>query len=58
MDKEDPTPGMRCADYGELARGPTNDAEKYQLEARRDEIAEAMWDSYQALLQERGEMDE
>lgn len=38
---------------GELARGPAGPQERAQAKERRDEIAAAMWDSYQTLLQER-----
>lgn len=53
---EDPMPGYRAdADYGALAAGATSDAEKERAETLRDEIADAMWVSYQAILTERGE---
>jgi hypothetical protein len=56
---EDPNPGTQNNhsddDFGTLAEGPTDDAEKSRSEARRDTIAQAMWDSYQALLQKEGE---
>ncbi|KAJ6559362.1 hypothetical protein DFH09DRAFT_921635, partial [Mycena vulgaris] len=58
MATEDPNPGTRAnddeEDFGDLAQGPTSDAEKLRSEARRNVIAQEMWVSYQALLQERG----
>lgn len=57
MEIEDPNPGTRN-DSGRLAEGPTDAAEKERSESRRDSIAQAMWDSYQQLLRERGELDE
>ena len=44
---EDPIPG---AFHGELARGPAGAAERQRADAKRDEIAQAMWDSYQQLV--------
>ena len=56
MEEEDPNPGTRANDnFGRLAEGVTDDIEKARSEARRDGIAQAMWDSYQELLHERGE---
>lgn len=53
---EDPSPGTRDnVGWGHLAQGPTLPAEKARSELRRDNIAQAMWVSYQQLLQERGE---
>ncbi|KAJ7795553.1 hypothetical protein B0H14DRAFT_2620845 [Mycena olivaceomarginata] len=55
----DSNPGLRDEeqndDVGEPATGPADDAEKARSEARRYEIVEAVWERYQALLQERGE---
>jgi hypothetical protein len=45
---EDPIPG---AFHGELARGPAGAAERQRADTKRDQIAQAMWDSYQALVQ-------
>jgi hypothetical protein len=39
---------------GELAEGQTRTAEKRRANTRRDQIAVAMWEQYQAELQERG----
>ena len=39
---------------GELAQGQTRTAERRRANARRDEIAAAMWEQYQAELQKRG----
>ena len=50
QDLEDGEPGER--DYGELAEGPPNRAEKSRSEVKRDGIAQAMWDSYQTLIDE------
>lgn len=49
----DPEPGY-VQDFGSLAEGPTSRAEKARADARRDRIAENMWESYQDLLRERG----
>jgi hypothetical protein len=57
MDVEDPIPGT-CSeenDFGVLVHGATTAQEKRQSEVRRDGIAQAMWESYQRLLRERGE---
>lgn len=58
---EDPNPGTRAnnedVDFGDLADGPADDIEKTRSEARRDGIAQAMWESYQELLHERGEVE-
>jgi DDE superfamily endonuclease len=55
----DPNPGTRNndpdMDFGTLAAGPATDAEKTRSEARRDAIAQAMWESYLQILRERGE---
>lgn len=37
-----------------LAAGPAGPAERARAEKKRDEIAQAMWVDYQALLHERG----
>jgi hypothetical protein len=60
MAAEDPNPGTRDdgADFGTLAEGPADNAEKARSEARRDRISQAMWDIYQQLLQERGDLFE
>lgn len=57
MDVEDPNPGTWGADgdFGALARGATSEQEKERSEDRRDGIADAMWESYQNILRERGE---
>jgi hypothetical protein len=58
MEMADPNPGVREGadfDFGDVAEGPADDVEKERSEARRDEIAAAMWESYQAVLRERGE---
>jgi len=47
-DLEDGEPG-EC-DYGELAEGPPSHSEKTHAEVNWDEIAQAMWESYQALV--------
>lgn len=36
--------------HGELAAGPPVRAEKERAEIKRDNIAQAMWESYQALV--------
>ncbi len=36
--------------YGELVAGPAVHAEKERAETRRDNIAQAMWESYQELV--------
>lgn len=50
----DPQPGY-VVDAGSLANGPTLPREKARADRRRDVIAQQMWDSYQALLCERGD---
>jgi hypothetical protein len=50
----DPQPGF-VPDFGSLADGPTSRAEKARADARRDEIAQKMWESYQTLLREKGD---
>ncbi|KAJ7107221.1 hypothetical protein C8R43DRAFT_1140319 [Mycena crocata] len=37
---------------------PADDQEKQRAIGLRDQIAQAMWDSYQEILRERGQMDE
>lgn len=54
-DLEDPNPGTRGGDFGTLADGATTTQEKTRSELRRDTIAQEMWESYQELLQDRGE---
>jgi hypothetical protein len=44
---EDPVPGIF---HGELARGPAGAAERQRADTKRDEIAQAMWESYQELV--------
>jgi hypothetical protein len=53
----DPNPGNLPPQrtFGILARGPPNTAERARAKAKRNEIAQAMWDSYQIVLAERGE---
>ncbi|KAF7372335.1 DDE Tnp4 domain-containing protein [Mycena venus] len=53
-DVEDPNPGTRREDIdsGDLADGATTAQEKRRSEARRDEIAQAMWESYQEYLRQ------
>ena len=40
-------------DFGVLAVGPAGPAERLWATAKRDQIAQAMWDDYQRILQER-----
>jgi hypothetical protein len=40
-------------DFGTLAVGPAGPAERLRATAKRDQIAQAMWDDYQRILQER-----
>lgn len=47
LDLHDQNPGDI---YGELAAGPAVRAEKERAEIRRDNIAQAMWESYQELV--------
>ena len=49
-DLEDGEPG-EC-DYGELAKGLPSHAEKICCEVKQDELVQAMWESYQALVHE------
>ena len=50
QDLEDGEPG-EC-DYGKLAEGPPNRTEKSRSEVKWDGITQAMWDSYQTLINE------
>ena len=56
LETPDPNPGNLPAerDFGTLACGPPNAAEKARAKEKRDEIAQQMWESYQAILAERG----
>lgn len=56
-DVEDPSPGSRGEDanFGDLARGETTPQEKRRSEAKRDVIAEAMYESYREYLREHPE---
>ena len=49
-DLEDGEPG-EC-NYGELAEGPPNCTEKTHSEVKWGKIVQAMWESYQALVNE------
>ena len=40
--------------YGDLALGPAGAAEKARAKLRRDQIAQAMWESYQIVLENGG----
>ena len=53
--EEDPQPGTRPGDpeEGELAVSYPNQAERIQVNARRDEIANQMWVDYQQELRAR-----
>jgi hypothetical protein len=44
---EDPVPGIF---HGELAQGPAGVAERRRADTKQDEIAQAMWESYQELI--------
>ena len=52
----DPVPGVivDAANYGLLSEQVPGAAEKSRAERRRDQIAQEMWDDYQALIRERG----
>ena len=39
-------------EFGDLAEGPPNQAEQRRAEATRDGIAQAMWQDYQAYLEQ------
>ncbi|KAJ3831087.1 hypothetical protein F5878DRAFT_549917, partial [Lentinula raphanica] len=52
----DPAPGYvdpHVGVQGDLVEGLISNVEKTRAERRRDDIAQAMWDSYQELLQAR-----
>jgi len=53
----DPNPGNLPVekDFGTPAHRPPNAAEKARAKRKRDRIAQEMWNSYQAILAERGE---
>lgn len=52
-----PNPGQPMAnEFGTLANRAATWAEKERVTHNRDGIAQAMWDDYQATLQERGEL--
>ncbi len=54
----DENPGMiqvNESGFGDLSNGPASRREKSRAAVKRDEIAQAMWNSYQQLRQERGE---
>lgn len=44
-------------DLGELSTGPADDVEKTRAELRRDAIAQAMWEDYQKVLEDRELLD-
>lgn len=50
LDFGDDVQDLNPGDYGDLAQGPTGVAEKTRATLRRDQIAQAMWESYQAVL--------
>ena len=50
LDIQDQDPGQV---YGDLSEGPAVRREKERAETRRDGIAQAMWESYQELLNNR-----
>ena len=56
----DPHPGIPHAshEHGALAAAVPTEAEKRRANHRRDEIAQKMWDDYQALLREQGDIQE
>jgi hypothetical protein len=49
-DAQDLNPGY----YGDLAPGPAGRAEKTRAKLTRDQIAQAMWESYQIALENGG----
>ena len=53
----DPNPGNLPVerDFGTPAHRPPNAAEKARAKRKQNRIAQEMWDSYQAILVERGE---
>ena len=53
-DSVDEQPGTRISDQGELAHGPPNNQSRERASARRDQIAKAMWDSYQGYIRRGG----
>ncbi|EEB88367.1 hypothetical protein MPER_13833 [Moniliophthora perniciosa FA553] len=54
-DAVDLNPGYRTQDEGQLAETlVVPEAERTRAEAKRDRIAQEMWDSYQAYIQEYG----
>ena len=56
VDIPDPTPGNVPPEqsFGLLASGAPNQAERTRAKEKRDQIAQAMWESYQAILAEQG----
>ena len=42
--------------FGSLSQGPARRREKTEADEKRRAIAQAMWDDYQQLLQERGDI--
>jgi hypothetical protein len=53
METADPAPGI-VPDFGMLSEQLPDRSEKSRAEQRRDEIAQQMWDDYQALIREQG----
>jgi len=51
----DPTPGVP-GNIGTLAEGYVNSEELQRAKAKRDDIAQNMWDQYQHYLQEHPEL--
>ncbi len=57
---QDPTPGKFPTivnQFGTFSRGPPGTTEKARVKNKRDEIAQAMWENYQAYLTEQMEED-
>ena len=56
VDIPDPTSGNIPSEqsFGLLASGAPNQAERICAEEKRDQIAQVMWESYQAILAEQG----
>lgn len=53
----DPNPGQPTAnEFGTLADGVVTQVEKDRATSKQDEIAQAMWNDYQAILRQRGEL--
>lgn len=55
--QRDPNPGTlphEETDFGTLAMTAVTAVEKARATANRDRIAQALWDDYQRILQERG----